>query len=171
MVPFSSLAFPPTHQPTLLPILASYTLQTHPPFVDCSYLLGHLYAVYARLFICVLAHMTGSRHLAPPSLTRTTRMVTQNPIMLTPSATVCSLDSHRPSSSVLTKQMSQSPSDQSPVNYSSEESLEARIERLGRQRPDEFNSLWAEIGFVFSICMSQVLSVRAIYSCLCCAFN
>ncbi len=41
-----------------------------------------------------------------------------------------------------------------------EESLEARLERLGRQRPEVFGSLWAEIGFVFSISMSQVLSVN-----------
>lgn len=40
-----------------------------------------------------------------------------------------------------------------------EESSEARLERLGRQRPDAFDSIWAEIGFVFSISMSQVLSV------------
>jgi hypothetical protein len=40
-----------------------------------------------------------------------------------------------------------------------EESLEARLERLGRQRPEVFRSLWAEMGFVFSISMSQVLSV------------
>jgi len=41
-----------------------------------------------------------------------------------------------------------------------EESTEARIERLGRQRPEVFDSIWSEIGFVFSISMSQVLSVR-----------
>jgi hypothetical protein len=40
-----------------------------------------------------------------------------------------------------------------------EESVEARLERLGKQRPKVFDSLWAEIGFVFSISMSQVLSV------------
>jgi hypothetical protein len=40
-----------------------------------------------------------------------------------------------------------------------EESTEARIERLGRQRPEVFGSIWAEIGFVFSISMSQVLTV------------
>jgi hypothetical protein len=40
-----------------------------------------------------------------------------------------------------------------------EESIEERIQRLGRQRPKVFDSLWAEIGFVFSICMSQVLTV------------
>jgi hypothetical protein len=40
-----------------------------------------------------------------------------------------------------------------------EESLEARLERVGRQRPEVFGSVWAEIGFVFSISMSQVLSV------------
>lgn len=43
-----------------------------------------------------------------------------------------------------------------------EESLEARIERLGRERPQEFKSLWAEIVFVFSISMSQVLSVSQV---------
>lgn len=40
-----------------------------------------------------------------------------------------------------------------------EESIEARLERLGRQRPEVFGSMWAEIGFVFSISMSQVLTV------------
>ncbi|KAH8821766.1 MFS multidrug transporter-like protein [Xylogone sp. PMI_703] len=39
-----------------------------------------------------------------------------------------------------------------------EESLEARLERLGRARPEIFTSLWSEILFVFSICMSQVIS-------------
>lgn len=40
-----------------------------------------------------------------------------------------------------------------------EESNEARLERLGSQRPEVFGSIWAEIGFVFSISMSQVLTV------------
>lgn len=40
-----------------------------------------------------------------------------------------------------------------------EESTEAMLERLGRQRPEVFDSIWAEIGFVFSISMSQVLTV------------
>lgn len=40
-----------------------------------------------------------------------------------------------------------------------EETPEARIERLGRQRPEKFKTIWAEIGFVFSIVMSQVLTV------------
>ncbi|KAH0533887.1 hypothetical protein FGG08_007494 [Glutinoglossum americanum] len=39
-----------------------------------------------------------------------------------------------------------------------EESFEARIERLGRERPPQFKSLWAEIGFCFSISMSQILT-------------
>lgn len=47
-------------------------------------------------------------------------------------------------------------------NDEEEESPEARIERLGRERPAVFKSLWAEIAFVFSISMSQVLSVRVI---------
>lgn len=40
-----------------------------------------------------------------------------------------------------------------------EESAESRLERLGRMRPQVFHSIWSEIGFVFSISMSQVLSV------------
>ncbi|KAI6710766.1 hypothetical protein PZA11_002671 [Diplocarpon coronariae] len=39
-----------------------------------------------------------------------------------------------------------------------DESPKARLERLGRQRPEVFKSIWAEIGFVFSISMSQVLT-------------
>jgi hypothetical protein len=40
-----------------------------------------------------------------------------------------------------------------------EESDQARLERLGRQRPEVFGSIWSEVGFIFSIAMSQVLSV------------
>ncbi|KFY49521.1 hypothetical protein V496_09942 [Pseudogymnoascus sp. VKM F-4515 (FW-2607)] len=39
-----------------------------------------------------------------------------------------------------------------------EEALERRIERLSRERPKQFKSLWAEVAFIFSIAMSQVLS-------------
>ncbi|KAF1984665.1 MFS general substrate transporter [Aulographum hederae CBS 113979] len=38
------------------------------------------------------------------------------------------------------------------------ESDRARLERLGRERPELFRSLWAEIGFCFSVAMSQVLT-------------
>jgi hypothetical protein len=48
-----------------------------------------------------------------------------------------------------------------PGSPAIEESAEARVERLGRQRPEVFDSIWSEIGFVFSISMSQVLSVRS----------
>lgn len=41
-----------------------------------------------------------------------------------------------------------------------EESEEERLDRLGRARPEVFKSLWAEIGFVYSIAMAQVLGVR-----------
>lgn len=41
-----------------------------------------------------------------------------------------------------------------------EESSAARIERLGRERPLQFKTTWAEVGFIFSIAMSQVLTVR-----------
>jgi hypothetical protein len=40
-----------------------------------------------------------------------------------------------------------------------EESLEARVERLGRERPKIFRTIWAEIAFNFSISMSQILCV------------
>ena len=39
-----------------------------------------------------------------------------------------------------------------------EECLDARIERLGRERPPTFPTLTSEIGFVFSISMSQFLT-------------
>jgi hypothetical protein len=45
------------------------------------------------------------------------------------------------------------------LKMNDEETHEARIERLGRQRPEKFKTLWAEIGFVFSIVMSQVMTV------------
>ncbi|KAF2842122.1 MFS general substrate transporter [Patellaria atrata CBS 101060] len=46
----------------------------------------------------------------------------------------------------------------SPAEMEQEESHEARIERLGRERPAIFKTRWAEIGFVYSIVMSQVLT-------------
>ena len=45
------------------------------------------------------------------------------------------------------------------LTVKNEESHEARIERLGRERPEQFKTLWAEIGFVVSIVMSQVMTV------------
>lgn len=51
------------------------------------------------------------------------------------------------------------PNSYPPMGDLLEEAPEIRIERLGRQRPEVFKSLWAEIGFVFSISMSQVLTV------------
>jgi hypothetical protein len=45
-----------------------------------------------------------------------------------------------------------------------EESTAVRLQRLGRQRPNVFNSVWSEMGFVFSISMSQVLSVSDVFS-------
>ena len=53
----------------------------------------------------------------------------------------------------------QGPEKQCQKSLPAEESEEARLERLGRQRPEVFDSIWSEIGFVFSISMSQVLSV------------
>jgi len=48
------------------------------------------------------------------------------------------------------------------ANMEIEETVEACLERLGRMRPEKFKSLWAEIGFCFSIVMSQLLTVRII---------
>ncbi len=39
-----------------------------------------------------------------------------------------------------------------------EDSLQLRIDRLGRERPPTFTTLWSEISFVFSITMSQFLT-------------
>lgn len=38
------------------------------------------------------------------------------------------------------------------------ESSEAKIERLGRQRPDKLVSAWQEVGFVLSIAVSQLIN-------------
>lgn len=43
-------------------------------------------------------------------------------------------------------------------NLEEEEPLQARIERLGRQRPAIFTSIWREASFVFSISMSQLMT-------------
>lgn len=40
-----------------------------------------------------------------------------------------------------------------------EESESDRVERLGRERPQIFKSLWAEIGFCYSILASQIMAV------------
>ncbi len=39
-----------------------------------------------------------------------------------------------------------------------EESAQARIERLSRERPQVFPSVWAEISFIFSIVMSMIIT-------------
>lgn len=44
------------------------------------------------------------------------------------------------------------------INGSLEESTNGRIERLGRERPPTFNTIWNEVSFVFSITMSQLLT-------------
>jgi MFS family permease len=44
-----------------------------------------------------------------------------------------------------------------------DEPVEARIERLGRERPKIFRTIWSEMGFVFSVSMSQILAVRSLF--------
>ena len=41
-----------------------------------------------------------------------------------------------------------------------EESERQRIERLGRERPPQFKSFWAEVFFVYSVIASQFMAVR-----------
>lgn len=38
------------------------------------------------------------------------------------------------------------------------ESLDDKIRRLGRERPPAFKTRWAELGFVFSVIMSQIVT-------------
>lgn len=51
-----------------------------------------------------------------------------------------------------------SPMEKTATQPDLEESMEARIERLGRERPPAFKTIWAEIAFVFSIISSQILT-------------
>ena len=48
--------------------------------------------------------------------------------------------------------------DDRPCSPPPEESLEARIKRLGRERPSAFKNAHSEVAFVFSILMSQILT-------------
>ena len=43
------------------------------------------------------------------------------------------------------------------------ESMQARIERLGRERPAKFKTAWTEIGFCFSLLASMVMAVRNLF--------
>lgn len=52
-----------------------------------------------------------------------------------------------------------SPNDISPTTM--EESERQRIDRLGRERPPQFKSFWAEVFFVYSVIASQFMAVRA----------
>ncbi|OAP54425.1 hypothetical protein AYL99_11526 [Fonsecaea erecta] len=51
-----------------------------------------------------------------------------------------------------------SPAEKVPTGPDVEESMDAKIERLGRERPPAFRSMWSEIAFVFSIIMSQIIT-------------
>ena len=44
------------------------------------------------------------------------------------------------------------------------ESMQARIERLGRERPAKFKTVWTEIGFCFSLLASMVMAVRNFFA-------
>jgi hypothetical protein len=47
-----------------------------------------------------------------------------------------------------------------PTDPENIEDERARVERLGRERPEQFSSLWKEIGFIYSVVMSQAITVR-----------
>lgn len=52
------------------------------------------------------------------------------------------------------KTKSEAPIDEPPID----EALQARIERLGRERPPAFPTIWSEILLVFTVSMSQLLT-------------
>ena len=43
----------------------------------------------------------------------------------------------------------------------SEESEAARLERIGRERPVQFKTIWAEIAFAYSIVASEIMAVSS----------
>jgi hypothetical protein len=49
---------------------------------------------------------------------------------------------------------------QEPLNV--EETDRERIQRLGRQRPAQFKTIWAEAAFCYSIIASQLMAVSSI---------
>ena len=68
----------------------------------------------------------------------------------------------RPLSHVKSQEMKSS-TDMSPPLLSAgvevEESTEARIARLGRERPAQFKSAWSELGFLLSVFTAQIMAV------------
>ena len=47
--------------------------------------------------------------------------------------------------------------------HDNRESDRARVERMGREKPEMFKSLWAEVGFCYSILASQFMAVSDSY--------
>ncbi|RLL93219.1 hypothetical protein CFD26_101393 [Aspergillus turcosus] len=62
------------------------------------------------------------------------------------------------------KPVEMAPAEMATVNGIEEDS-EARLERLGRERPPCFSSFWSELTFCFSIVMSQILAEYYISGC------
>ena len=52
-----------------------------------------------------------------------------------------------------------------PPTLTVEETERQRVERLGRERPPQFRSLWAEVLFVYSILASQFMAVSTLSRC------
>lgn len=61
-------------------------------------------------------------------------------------------------SSIAAKKAARPPDERPVFENCIEETLEARIKRLGRERPAIFRTRWSEVAFVFSIVMSQFLT-------------
>ena len=57
---------------------------------------------------------------------------------------------------------SDKPSMDNNKQSSHEESESARLERLGRQRPAQFKTIWSEVAFAYSILASQMMAVRSL---------
>ena len=89
-------------------------------------------------------------------------MVDSQPVALNPIAgsSVQSSDAHSISNEVT--EGAHLPEGQSQ-QHESRESDRARIERLGREKPEVFKSLWAEVGFCYSILASQFMAVSDSY--------
>ena len=58
------------------------------------------------------------------------------------------------------------PNEDTEVGLSAGTPSEADIERLGRQRPDAFRTLYAEVAFCFSLLASMFMAVSGLLSML-----
>ena len=50
--------------------------------------------------------------------------------------------------------------------FDSVENLQLQVEKLGRQRPEVFKTVWHELGFCFSLLASMLMAVCLPFICL-----